>query len=287
MIDRYRDEFPLELMLRVLEVSKTGFFEWRKRKISPRLRRRIALKEKIQGIFEASHKVYGYRKITRQLARLGEKISEGTVRIIMKELGLMPRVVKKFRSTTNSKHNLKRSPDLVNRNFSPEQPGEILAGDITEIPTQEGKLYLATVKDLCTKEICGWAMSENMKAQLPIAALEMAISRNFFIGEWTIFHSDQGVQYASMEFRAALKAAKIRQSMGTRGDCYDNASAESFFGFLKREFLDHMLFATIREARAAVFKYIEIFYNRIRLHASIGYVPPAEFVKSFEMAKAA
>lgn len=287
MIDRYRDEFPLELMLRVLEVSKTGFFEWRKRKISPRLRRRIALKEKIQGIFEASHKVYGYRKITRQLARLGEKISEGTVRIIMKELGLMPRVVKKFQSTTNSKHNLKRSPDLVNRNFSPEQPGEILAGDITEIPTQEGKLYLATVKDLCTKEICGWAMSENMKAQLPIAALEMAISRNFFIGEWTIFHSDQGVQYASMEFRAALKAAKIRQSMGTRGDCYDNASAESFFGFLKREFLDHMLFATIREARAAVFKYIEIFYNRIRLHASIGYVPPAEFVKSFEMAKAA
>lgn len=287
MIDRYRDEFPLGLMVRVLEVSKTGFFEWRKRKISLRVRRRIALREKVHGIFDASHQVYGYRKITRQLARLGEKTSEGTVRRIMKELGLIPRVVKKFRSTTNSKHNLRRSPDLVNRNFSPEKPGEILAGDITEIPTQEGKLYLATVKDLCTKEICGWAMSENMKAELPIAALEMALLHNLFIGEWTIFHSDQGVQYASMEFRAALKEAKIRQSMGTRGDCYDNASAESFFGFLKREFLDHMLFATIREARAAVFKYIEIFYNRIRLHASIGYVPPAEFVKSFEMTKAA
>lgn len=287
MIERYRSEYPLGLMLRVLEVSKTGFLEWMKRKVSPRLRRRITRKKTIQEIFDASHRVYGYRKITKQMHRQGENISEGTVRGIMKELGLVPRVVKKFRSTTNSQHNIRRSPDLVNRNFNPARPGEILAGDITEIPTLEGKLYLATVKDLCTKEICGWAMGENMKTELPIAALEMALSHNLFIGEWSIFHSDQGVQYASMEFRAAIRNANIRQSMGTRGDCYDNASAESFFGFLKREYLNHLHFATINEAKAAVFKYIEIFYNRQRLHASIGYVPPAEFAKSFEMAKAA
>lgn len=275
-------------MVRVLSVSKSGYFEWRARKISHRLQRRVQLKNLVQGVFDEFHKIFGYRKITRELLRRGHLVSENTVRGIMKELGIRPKFQKKFKATTDSNHSLQRSPDLVQRNFNPEKPGEILAGDITEVPTGEGKLYLAMVKDLCTKEICGWSMADHMRAQLPIEALENAIRRNRHIAKnLTIFHSDQGRQYASEEFRTVIARAGLRQSMGTRGDCYDNASAETFFGFLKREYLDHMAFQTLAEAKAAIFYYIEIFYNRKRLHAAIGYVPPMEYAASFTLAKAA
>jgi transposase InsO family protein len=194
----------------------------------------------------------------------------------MKELGLAPKRRKKYRCTTNSKHKLPVAPNLLERNFDPERLNQVWVGDITEIQTKEGSLYFVGVKDLCSKRLTQWSLQDHMKADLVVTALKNALMNRSDI-KGLIFHSDRGVQYASVEFRQVLWKHAINQSMSRKGDCWDNAPMESFFGSLKCECIYQGDFNTKQEAREAVFEYVESFYNRERLHAWVGYMTPTKF----------
>ena len=194
----------------------------------------------------------------------------------MQEHRIVGRHRKKRCLTTDSNHPLPVAPNLLQQNFACDTPNTVWLGDISYLPTDEGFLYLAAMKDLCTKKIVGWSMSETIDAQLAVDALSMAIARQRPCAG-LIVHSDRGSQYASAAFRHRLAKHSMRQSMSRRGNCYDNAPMESFFSILKGEYLEHHRFATHAAARAAVFTYVETFYNRVRLHSSIGYRSPNEF----------
>jgi len=194
----------------------------------------------------------------------------------MQENQIVGRYRKQRCRTTDSNHALPIAPNRLAQNFTCEKPNTVWLADISYLPTGEGFLYLAAMKDLCTRKIVGWSMSETIDAQLAVDALDMAIARQRF-SAGLIVHSDRGSQYASTDFRTRLDQHQMQQSMSRRGNCYDNAPMESFFSSLKGEHLEHQRFATHAEARAAVFTYVETFYNRVRLHSSIGYRPPNEF----------
>jgi transposase InsO family protein len=187
-------------MCRVLDASTSGYFEWKKRTCSKRVQRRAMLKEEVANEFAKSKQRYGYRKVAAALLRRNIEVSEGTVRSIMKELGLAPKRRRKYRCTTNSKHKLPVAPNLLERNFDPERINQVWVGDITEIQTKEGSLYFAGVKDLCSKRLIGWSLQDHMKADLVVTALKNALMNRRDIKD-LIFHSDRGVQYASVEFR--------------------------------------------------------------------------------------
>ncbi|MFQ5560493.1 MAG: IS3 family transposase, partial [Nitrospinota bacterium] len=228
-------------------------------------------------IFKSSRENYGSPRIYNALKNLGFVTSVETVARYMRDLNLVSKTVKKFRvSTTNSNHNHRVSSNLLKQEFEGYNPGEVILGDITYIPTSEGWLYLSAVLDLGSREIAGWHMSATLESSSTVKALEMAATRTKITPE-TIFHSDRGVQYASNEFRQVLNYYGIKQSMSGRGNCYDNSPMESFFHTLKVELVHHENFQTRKEAELKIFEWIEVYYNRERLHSSIGYKNPFEY----------
>jgi putative transposase len=263
----------IERMCRWMQVSKSGYYEWLHRPMSPTAHRRELLKIKIKALFEACDGSYGYRRLHAALLRIGEQVGLELVRELMRELGLVACQPRPWRNTTLRGEEQTATPDLVGRDFTADAPGQKLVGDITYISTWAGWLYLATVIDCFTKEVIGYAMADHMRTSLICDALDMA-ARNHSLAVNCIFHSDRGTQYTSTEFGAKLTMLHLRQSLGRTGCCYDNALAESFFASLKNERVHRTVYPTRRKAQQDIAHYIEIFYNRQRLHSALGYRTP-------------
>jgi transposase InsO family protein len=264
------------MLCELLGVSTSGYHEWRHRPASARQIANERLVSEIRVLHAESFASYGSPRIHAAFKRQGRAIGRERVRRLMRENRIVGRHRKKRCRTTDSNHAMPVAPNLLMQNFACKAPDTVWLADISYLPTGEGFLYLAAMKDLCTKKIVGWAMSQAIDARLVIDALDMAITRQR-PRAGLIVHSDRGSQYASADFRARLGEQRMQQSMSRRGNCYDNAPMESFFSSLKGEHLEHQGFATHAAARTAVFTYIETFYNRVRLHSSIDYRPPIEF----------
>lgn len=263
-------------MCHYLKVSRSGYYEWLKRKESSRQKKDRELKEKIRAIYDKSKKRYGSPRIHDELRDQGIRCSKKRVERLMREMGIRARYKRQFKITTNSKHNYPVAPNLLNRQFQVAVPNQVWTADITYIRTMEGWLYLAVVIDLFSRKIVGWAMSETMTADLAITALKMAI-RCRRPTEGVMHHSDRGVQYASHSYQKVLKSNGMICSMSRKGNCWDNAPTESFFSTLKTECIDDKIYLTRAQARREIFEYIEIDYNRKRRHSSIGSMTPENF----------
>lgn len=279
-IDGEKDHYPISKMCAWLDVSTSGYYEWRDRPPSPATQRRERLAAMIEAIFEANHGTYGYRRIHAVLVRSGIQVSDELVRELMRELGLVACQPRPWRPTTTDPDQAHRIPDLVGRDFTATQPGTKLVGDITYIPTGEGWLYLATVIDCYSKMVIGWSMADHYKTSLICSALDSAAD-TIDLQPGCIFHSDRGSNYTSYDFGKKIKKMNMRQSIGRTGICWDNAMAESFFAALKNEWIHRMTFATRSEGRQAIVHYIEGFYNRQRLHSGLGYKTPLEVHNEF------
>lgn len=258
-----------------LEVSTSGFYEWRSRPQSATAARRDYLKLLIEKAFTDSDGTYGYRRLHAQLVRWNEHCTPELVRALMRALGLVSCQPRPWRHSLTESGPSGPIPDLVARDFTADSPGTKMVGDITYIPTWEGWLYLATVIDCHTKGVLGWAMDDSYKTPLISAAIDMAV-RNHTIAPRAIFHSDRGSNYTSGEFAATLAGYDIRQSVGRTGICYDNAMAESFFAALKNERVHRTQYPTREHARKDLARYIEFRYNTRRLHSGLGYRTPQE-----------
>jgi putative transposase len=274
-------------MCRWLKVSKSGFYDWKTRPESDTARRRELLKVKIMALFEANNEEYGYRRMHQALVRGGEQASPELVRQLMRELDLVPCQPKPYRwSLTAQDGQAGPIPDLVNRDFTAAKPGEKMVGDITYIPTWQGWVYLATVIDCATRKIVGWAMDDNYRTPLIKDAIRMAV-RKLDLKDGAIFHSDRGSNYTSAEFARELKTLGIRQSVGRTGICYDNALAESVNGTLKVELVHRKVYATRWQAEKDIARWIELRYNRTRLHSGLGYRTPQEVMDEYLNSQAA
>ncbi len=278
----------LKGMCRVLGVSASGYYAWRRRCVRPAGQRATAnevLRVEIRALHAETKQRSGSRKIQQALARLGKRVNHKRVARLMRHEGLISSRFqrKRFKVTTNSNHGQPVAPNVLGRDFTAERPNAKWVSDITYVPTQEGWLYLAVVLDLFSRRIVGWAMAERMTRQLVINAFMMALQlRNLptdGAGVKLLFHSDRGVQYASDDFTDLIGSFDITQSMSRRANCWDNAVAESFWASYKAECVpDHPPgFVTRTQAKSETFEYIEVFYNRQRLHSTLGYLTPVEF----------
>lgn len=268
--------FSIQLMCEVLGVNRSSYYAWRDNQHSGDDRSTQQLMEKIRLIFESSRRTYGTRRIKRELAKQGKQVSRRRIGKLMTELGLKCRTKKKFKVTTDSKHSLPIAPNRLERCFDADAPNQVYVSDITYIWTQQGWLYLAVVIDLFSRKVVGWSMQESMKADLVNQALLMAIEHRQ-PPKGLISHSDRGSQYASHSHRAILTAHDIVQSMSRKGNCWDNAVAESFFHTLKTELIYGHTLKTKEETKKIIFEYIEVFYNRTRLHSANDYMSPVEY----------
>lgn len=267
-------------MCKELGVCPQGYYKWRSSSGSQRALRRAAAFHAVKDVFEKHKAMYGSPRVCRELRRQGFHLNHKTVESAMQQQGLTAKSAKKFKATTNSNHSLPVAENILKRNFQPSKANEAWVSDITYVWTDEGWLYLATFLDLWSRKVVGWSMSDRMFSSLVVNAFEMAcLQRNVPLCG-LIVHSDRGVQYASSAFREAAEAKGVVQSMSRKGNCWDNAPAESFFGSLKKELIHHRKFRSRAEAQAAIFDYIEIFYNKNRLHSSLGYKTPSEFEKA-------
>jgi transposase InsO family protein len=258
-----------------LEVSKSGFYEWRSRPESATAKRREELRLLIKKAFDDSDGTYGYRRVWSQLARWGVRAGLELVRALMRGLGLVPCQPRPWRPATTVQGAAGPIPDLLNRDFSAEVPGAKMVGDITYIPTWEGWEYLATVIDCASRKVAGWAMDDNYRTPLITSAIEMA-ARNLHLPEQAVFHSDRGSNYTSAQFAGVLEKLGIRQSVGRTGICFDNSLAESFNAALKVERVHRTAYPTRKKAREDIARYIELRYNQVRLHSALGYRTPQE-----------
>ncbi len=270
----------ITLMCRWLEVSKSGYYEWRSRPESATARRREELKLLVKKAFDDSDGTYGYRRVWWQLARWGVRAGPELVRALMRELGLVACQPRPWRPQTTRQGAAGPIPDLVNRDFTADAPGRKMVGDITYVPTWEGWVYLATVIDCATRKVVGWAMDDNYRTPLITSAIEMA-ARNLGLPADAVFHSDRGSNYTSAEFAAVLERLGIRQSVGRTGICYDNALAESFNAALKIERVHRTAYPTRKKAKDDIARYIELRYNRVRLHSGLGYRTPQEALDEY------
>lgn len=269
-------QFHVSTMCRVLEVSRSGFYAWLKEAKSKRALANDCLLEKIILVHSNSRNTYGSRRVCYELRSQGESCSRNRVARLMSEHDLRAKTSRKFRATTNSKHNFPVAPNLLNRQFAVAVPNIVWVSDITYIPTEEGWLYLASVMDLYSRKVVGWSMGERMTRELAMDALNMAI-RQRKPAAGLIHHSDRGSQYASDDYQSLLSKHGMVCSMSRKGDCWDNAAMESFFGSLKTECTHHRRYHSRSEARRDIFHYMEIFYNCERLHSTLGYRSPAQF----------
>ena len=279
-IAEHRDEFPVILMCKVLDVSPSGYYAWRRRPPSAREMANQKLIEKIKIVYNENHGVYGSPRIYRELKDQGVACSENRIARLMRLRELQAKQTKRFKTTTKRNKADPVAPNLVQQDFTADEPDQIWLADITYIATLEGWLYLAAILDLYTRRIVGWAMSDRMTSDLTLAALQMALlQRQPDAG--LIHHSDQGSQYTAQVYQALLKDHGIRASMNGAGSWYDNAPMESFFGTLKSELVHHCVYHTRDEARADVFYYIESFYNRRRRHSALDYLSPEVYEQLF------
>jgi transposase InsO family protein len=274
-----RSVFGVERMCRILRVSRSGYYDWRDRGPSARQKRHGGLVVEIRRVFIDSRKTYGSPRIFKALREKGQKCGRHQVERLMRKDGITPKRRRKFKKTTDSDHNYPIAPNLVERVFAAELLNRLWTSDITYIWTSEGWLYLAIVLDVCSRRIVGWGMSHRLQEELVVRAIKQALAQRQ-VAEGLIFHSDRGSQFASDTCQKLLDDNHIRPSMSRKGDCYDNAISESFFGTLKRELVYVDKFQTREEAKLKIFDYIEVFYNRQRTHSSIGYKSPVDFEKT-------
>jgi putative transposase len=275
-IRQHEQAYSVERMCILLGLGRSSYYAWKKHKPSQREKENQALIEHIRRIHKLSRKTYGSPRVHAQLRKQGWTCNKKRIARLMRQDGLQGR--RKYRKViaTNSKHDFPIAPNVLNRDFRATQPNQKWVADITYIPTEEGWLYLAGVLDLFSRKIVGWDMSSQINADLVENALRMALYQRQ-PGVDLLHHSDRGSQYASYSIRNILAANHIQVSMSNRGDCYDNAVMESFFGTLKNEWVHHQKYLTRSQARTDIFAYIEGFYNTVRLHSTLGYLSPAEF----------
>jgi len=276
-IHEHLAEYPLSPVCQALGVSRNGYYDWQGRPVSRRQQRHAQLTALVQTAFTEGRASYGSPRVHKRLQTQGQKVSVHTVAQIMKTQGLRAKTKRKFiPRTTDSAHDQPLAPNVLDRHFQVDRPNCKWAGDITYIPTDEGWLYLAGIIDLCSRRLVGWAMADHLRTELARDALDMALEQRR-PGAGLLHHSDRGVQYASDDYQARLAGRQITASMSGRGDCWDNAVMESFWATLKTELVHHEHYRTREQARASIFEYIEVFYNRQRLHSAIGYVSPEAF----------
>ena len=270
--------YPIATMCRLLGVSTSGYYAWRNRPPSARAVRDAQLQSRIRAIHAASHGTYGAPRIHAELAAEGWPVGRKRVARLMRAAGVSGASRRKGVRTTQRRQGARPAPDLVDRNFAAEAPDRLWVADITYIPTWAGFLYLAVVLDAFSRRIVGWAMATHLRSQLVLDALDMALRQRR--PEGVIHHSDQGCQYTSIAFGNRCREAGVRPSMGSVGDCYDNALCESFFATLECELIEQSQFRSQAEARMAVFEFIEGWYNPRRRHSAIGYLSPIEFERN-------
>ena len=275
-IDVEKASYPLRILCRVLRVSKSGYYAWRRRKPSNRDLEDERLRPKVLAAFKAGRGTYGSPRVQSELVDQGFEIGRHRVARLMREMGLQGLSPRKFRVTTDSNHDDPIAPNVLARNFEASKANEKWVTDITYVWTAEGWLYLAVVIDLYSRRVVGWSTADHLETSLCLEALSMALGHRTGV-KGMVHHSDRGVQYASDRYRKALKARGIECSMSRRANCWDNAVAESFFGTLKNELIYRRPWLTRESARDAIGEYIEVFYNRIRRHSTIGNVSPAKF----------
>lgn len=263
-------------LCKVLSVSRSGYYAWENRPKSARDAENELIKEKIKSIHRKTRQTYGSRKITQELRRKGQLVNHKRVERLMKLVGLRSKLAKKYKATTNSKHHLPVAENILNREFTATKPNMKMVSDITYLWTEEGWLYIAAVMDLCGQKIVGFSMSDRMTKELVINALDSAC-RRYKLPQGALIHSDRGSQYCSNDYQNYLKRHGFICSMSRKGNCWDNAPMEAFWGKMKYEWLCEQRFRTREQARAAVFEYMEIFYNRQRLHETNGYLTPEEY----------
>jgi transposase InsO family protein len=286
VIDAEKANYKIAWMCRLLGVPRSSFYAWRNRAETATAARRRELAVLVKAAFQAGRGAYGCRRVAAALNRDGHPCSVGLVADLMRELGLRACQPRAYKRTTLPGEEPVASPDLIGRDFTAAAPGQRLVGDITYLRTGEGWLYLATVIDLATRMVTGWQLAEHMRTSLVTDALAMAITHGH-IQTGAIFHSDRGAQYTSGQFARFCASHGIRTSLGRTGVCWDNAAAESFFGALKNEMYYRQAFPDRARARFAVADYIEVFYNRKRLHSALGYRTPAEALTEFQAAATA
>lgn len=282
-IQNHVDEFPVIVMCRVLKVTSSGYYAWRIRPLNARAVARDQLTKRIVQIHEESRQTYGSPRIHRQLVDEDQPCSVNHVAKLMQEAGIRAKMKCRFKVTTKSSNNHQPAPNLLNRQFNRDEPNNAWVGDITYIRTGEGWLSLAVVLDLYSRRVVGWAMSDRMTSQIVESALSMAIGLRQ-PGPGLLHHSDRGSQYTGADYQTLLSKHGLQCSMSRKGNCWDNAVIESFFGTLKCELIAFEHYRTRQQARQSIFEYIEVFYNRYRRHSAIGYVSPAEFEQRHEAA---
>jgi putative transposase len=274
-------QFPIEILCDVLQASRSGYYAWSARPASSTTLRRDQLVEQIRQVYVDSRSTYGSPRVYQSLKAQGVDCCENTVAKLMKAKGLKSKARRPFVvRTTDSNHDHPVAANALNREFYPDSPNAVWTADITYIPTAEGWLYLAVVLDLFSRRVVGWATADHLRAELACDALKMALKHRRPKTE-LMHHSDRGVQYASESYQALLTEHGIAPSMSRKGNCYDNAVTESLFSTVKRELTHHETYSTREEARRSLFEYLEVFYNRRRIHSTLGYRSPAEYEARF------
>jgi putative transposase len=275
-IEAHREEYPVSVLCEALEVSVSGYCDWRKRSMSKRAQADAELTGQIQAVYSANRKVYGSPRVHAELQAQGIKVARKRVARLMRQQGLAARRPHHRTRTTRSDPTARVAPNRLNRDFTASRPNEKWAGDITAIWTYEGWLYLAVVLDLFSRRVVGWAMSANQDESLIEGALRMAVLGRR-PGAGLLFHSDRGSQYTSDAYQALLAEATVTVSMSRTGNCYGNAVTESFFSTLKAECVDGTCFQSRAQAKQVLFEYTECFYNRVRRHSFLGYQSPVVY----------
>jgi len=275
-----RLEYPVPLLSQVLSVSASGYYVWQNRPLSQRDRKELRLELEIKAAHKRTRQTYGSERLQHDLAEYGVQVGICRIKRIRKKLGLRCRQKRKFKVTTDSKHKLPIAENLLGQRFQVDEPNKVWLSDITYIPTDEGWLYLAGHKDLCTNEIVGYAMGERLTRNLVSRSLFRAVATKR-PAKGLLHHSDRGSQYCSHEYRSLLGQFGLEASMSGKGNCFDNAPMESFWGTLKQELVHHRHYRTRQEAIREITEYIEIFYNRLRLQSKLGFLSPATYAQKF------
>jgi transposase InsO family protein len=271
----HRQEFSVERMASVLEVSRSGFYSWLRRGKGVRGIQRESFDHEVRNVFDGFHGRSGRDKVKKELCNRGRRCSRNRVGASLKRQGLRVRYRKKFKVTTDSRHSFPVAPNLLNRNFQASEPNRVWVSDITYLKSRKGWLYLTVIIDLYSRMVVGWCVSRSLGHEMVLAALHRA----FWLRrppKGLVFHSDRGIQYCCDGFRKVTAFLKIVQSMSRKGNCWDNAVAESFFSTLKNEILGNYVFEDLADAEQILFRELEVYYNRQRLHATLGNIPPAE-----------
>jgi putative transposase len=272
----HSSEFRVQKMADVLDVSRSAYFAWEKRGESHRSKENKQLVGRIQDVHARSHGIYGSRRITAALRNEGQSCGKNRVARLMREASIVSRMRRKFKVTTHSKHSYPKAENLVRQNFNVDKLNRLWVSDITYVWTREGWLYLAVIVDAFSRRVVGWALSSQLHHSIVVQAFQQAVRRRN-IQPGMVFHSDRGVQYACEDVKEQLRNRQITQSMSGSGNCYDNALAESFFHSLKTEWVYFEKYNTRDQAKLSIFEYIELFYNRQRIHSNLGYQSPEQY----------